>query len=271
MADTVQMSGNELRQLSMEFRTVAGRLIRTDFEEGLKNTTRFVEFIEGNPIIWDFVQQHNQRQFDMRQIVENKPWNERFDVPTTKSDEIAFTYQLLRYIVDSKTPLYSLASAYSASTKYQDQVAAFTQAVVAPFAIYISNYLSGLVEDSNRSNTGTITVNVSGEGQANVAIGGSQITAQNIHHYSSANISELVEQIVDLLAREPVSRDTFGEVADVLRSIQEEVTKSEPRPTTLRVLARHVKDVLQGVTLTAASAEAVQKLWQLLASLGASP
>lgn len=51
----IQVDRKALRKLSGEFRSIASRLIRCEFEDSDDNLKRFMAFIESNPIIRSFI------------------------------------------------------------------------------------------------------------------------------------------------------------------------------------------------------------------------
>lgn len=264
MPNTVDVSDRDLRNLSLEFRTVSGRLLNTSFEEDLDNTERFLRFVEEQPIIKDFIHRNNTQHFDMESIVSKLSWRDRLDVPKDKAGEIAFVYQLLNYAVESKTPLYQIGSGYAHSTKFQDSEREFLRQVVHPFIVHINNYLATLVDDAVRSTNNVITVNVSGSGQANVALGGGRVEASNTTHQSAQGISEIIDRLVLMLQAEAAKNDQLREFGDLLRSIQAEVRAPEPRKSTIRVLANHLKGIASGIILTAATSDALERLFDSL-------
>lgn len=70
----IKLSKQELQKISLDFRTVANRLIRTRHEDGISNLKRFIKHLDSNPIINKFIQQHNSHQFNIESIISNYPY-----------------------------------------------------------------------------------------------------------------------------------------------------------------------------------------------------
>ena len=58
METAIQITKNEIKKISLEFRTMASRLTTTSHDEGISNLKRFIRYIDVNKIISGFVAQH---------------------------------------------------------------------------------------------------------------------------------------------------------------------------------------------------------------------
>ena len=88
MQTEIKLTKTELRKISREFRTIASRLLRTEFKQGMSNLKRFIDFIEENRIINEFIQKHNKHDF--KEIILDSKMNVIPD--DSKSHEISYVY-----------------------------------------------------------------------------------------------------------------------------------------------------------------------------------
>ncbi|MBD1939646.1 hypothetical protein [Microcoleus sp. FACHB-68] len=166
MESEIKISKKELQKLSVTFRTVASRLLRTRFQEGMSNLRRFINFIENDPIIYNFIQKQQQQStiFDIEYIL-SSPHIE-FPIPDeSDEDEVAFTYQLLRYGLNkypSNPHGYVWLAQAGFQGKNQEKVDLFNKNLVQPFVRYIENHLTHLQIDMGEDEQVKIHIQVYG-------------------------------------------------------------------------------------------------------------
>jgi hypothetical protein len=166
----INITKSELKKLSREFRTAAGRLLRTSDEEGLGNLRRFLQFIRDSPILYDFIQSKQVNKYN-----EDDFFNEtvgRYNIPESKDEEIAFIYQLLKYGSEQFNyyhyfPL-KVNGYRGSSSQIQPRVDNFNKDVVNPLVNYIEGYLQNLIVDMGDSEQGSIHIKVYGDFNGNV-------------------------------------------------------------------------------------------------------
>ena len=89
MQTEIKLTKTELRKISREFRTIASRLLRTEFKQGMSNLKRFITFIEENRIINRFLQEHHK--YDVFEEIYDS--NGLVTIPDdSKSHEISYVY-----------------------------------------------------------------------------------------------------------------------------------------------------------------------------------
>ncbi len=167
MESEIKISKKELQILSVRFRTVASRLLRTRFQEGMSNLRRFINFIENDLIIYDFVQKQQQQSpvFDIESIFSSQYIG--FSIPDeNEKDEIAFVYQLLKYGLNKYHGDHHgyawLAKAGFPGKSLQEEVDLFNKNVIQPFVHYIENHLTQLQLDMGEDEQGKIHIQVYG-------------------------------------------------------------------------------------------------------------
>lgn len=153
-----EITHNDIRKLSRQFRGFACRLIRTSPADGVDNLRRFLDFINKNSLISDYI----QCQIKESDVDCNQPGWEYQSLPIDVAGEIKFTYSLLMNFIDGdfldRQSYINLAYNYIAhngrvkSGKMSDYVEEFNKRVIHPFVNYIEQYLSELSIDLTPSN-----------------------------------------------------------------------------------------------------------------------
>lgn len=156
MNQEITITKNELTKLSIDFRTIAARLLKTRFNEGMSNLKRFINKIDSNPILNNFIKKNNHFNFEMERNLSNYAnYPLGYKIPNdSKEEEISFLYQLLKYglIIYSDNNDYGyweLSKPYYYSCKQvQEPVDKFNRSIVKPLVDYIETYLTHLQIDN---------------------------------------------------------------------------------------------------------------------------
>lgn len=120
----------------------------------MKDLHRFLNFIESNEILYGFIKVNNSYKYDMKEIVQNRGWHDKYDLPIEKDKEIAFIYQLLNYGQENFRDYTVFSDGYGSGTKFQDHMDAFNNEVVKHFIDYLREYLEDLIIDSEEISEG---------------------------------------------------------------------------------------------------------------------
>jgi len=143
------MNKKELNKLAREFRMYGSRLLSTKYGNGMSDLSRFLNFIESNEIIYEFILKNNNHQYDMKDICNGRGWHDKYDLPVEKDKEIAFIYQLLKYGQETFGGYTAFSNGYGSGNKFQDHMDAFNNEVVKHLVDYIREYLEDLIIDSD--------------------------------------------------------------------------------------------------------------------------
>lgn len=143
------MNKKELNKLAREFRMYGSRLLTTKYGNGMSDLNRFLNFIESNGIIYEFILKNNNQQYDMKVICSNRGWLKKYGLPIEKDKEIAFIYQLLKYGQVSFGDYTAFSHGYGSGNKFQDHMDAFNNEVVKHLVDYVREYLEDLIVDSD--------------------------------------------------------------------------------------------------------------------------
>jgi hypothetical protein len=233
---------DELRKLSIEFRTVSGRLIRTHPDEGMSNLKRFMNFIENSLIIKGFIQENNTNPYNIEFVLGNISSVEEYIIPDDSQEkEISFTYQLLKYGLekyyqysDGYQYLSYALFGYCGNTK--EQVERFNFSVVKPLVNYIENHLTHLQIDMGDAEQARISIQqVYGDNYGdNLGIGGTR-SEMNINQSNSSlgvgvNQGEInAEKLAGTINEE--QKPNLAEAAAEIRQLLNQLEQSYPTNT----------------------------------------
>lgn len=250
----------ELKKISLEFRKVASRLLNTDYDEGIDNLKRFMSYIKGQPVINDFIERNNTKQYVIEEVLNSRGYRDRFVIPYDKSEEITFVYQLLNYAVDNINDYYVLARGYSSDTKIQSHVEAFNKNVVNPFVNHIISYLEEIAIDIGEEENSTTTINISGGnlGQFNFSQGQSTLVANQINNSNNLEeIQRLSTELLQIISNERVDEESKEELKESLEMMKNEIESEKPKKGLLRI---GIKGLIGFTSLFSHGSTALEKL-----------
>lgn len=227
--------------MSRQFRRIAGDLLNAqDTYEAMRLAKRFIKYINCEPILFDFITKNSAVHFDIKEIIQSQRFNEKFNIPLEVNEEIAFIYQLLKYITENFDRYDTVSRAYASykGAKIADSIREFNREVVKLLVNHITDYLEekaielGIDEKPNarvliQGNVGQLNFSETGNIQAN---------QQNNSQNSNEEIISLAKELIAIL------RDTkIGNAADKEDAIDfvEEATNSiesgnQPKPSVVR-------------------------------------
>ena len=241
-----------LKNLSRDFRLVASRLLRTDNESADSDLERFINFVEGSEVLYNFVEDQ-ARKFDLNNPSyeikrEQRGHSDRYVIPTSLEGEIACTWGLLLGIHKADKPLLQYALGYANfSGKYQDHIDGFNKSVVNPFVNRLNNYLSSLMEEANEGQTNTATVNISGGtfGQFNLAQQASTINAINNQGSTEQDLEKSAKALLEALKEAKLSDEHKEELEEAASFAIEQVSSNKPKTRGLAMYGERVKGVAE--------------------------
>jgi len=239
-----EITKNDLKKLSLNFRNIASRFLTTDYLYGMENLKRFIDCIENTPLIYNYILNNNKTEFDIKKIIKDMEWNQLYSLPNKKEDEIAFTYQLLKYGLDKYDKYFILAKNYEPGGNFQVKTDAFNKNVVLPFVQHIINYFEELIIDMGLDEKKSIHIEVSGGtvGQFNLSQDQSTLFADqtNINNDLS-EINNLFKNFINLLKKEDISENDKDEIKELVAIIKEEINSKNPRKSLIKAIFDKLK------------------------------
>lgn len=140
-------SKREMKKIAREFRMYGSRLLSTKCGNSMGDLNRFLNFIESNEVIYKFIQENNNEEYDMEEICRNRGWRDKYPLPIERNNEIAFVYQLLKYGQVNFHDFIPFTHGYGSGTKFQDHIDAFNNEVTKHLVDYIREYLEDVILD----------------------------------------------------------------------------------------------------------------------------
>lgn len=243
-----EIKKNDLKKLSLNFRNIASRLLSTDFSYGMENLKRFLDCIENTPLIYDYILKNNKTEFDIEKIIKDMGWNQLYSLPSNREDEIAFTYQLLKYGLNKFDRYFTLAKNYEPGGNYQVKTDSFNKNVVLPFVQHIINYFEELIIDMGLDEKKSINIEFSGSvvEQFNLSQDQSTLVANqtNINNDLS-EINNLFKNFLDLLNKEDIPKNDKDEIKELVTVIKEEVNSKNPKKSLIKIIFDKLKIFLE--------------------------
>lgn len=219
---------------------MAGDLLNAqDTYEAMRLAIRFVSYIDNEPILSDFISKNNVLEFDMKEIIQTKEYNGKFDIPIKVNEEIAFIYQLLKYVTDNfdRYDTISRAYAFYSGAKIADSIREFNREVVKLLVNHITDYLEekaielGIDEKPNakvlvQGNVGQLNFSETGNIQANQT--NNQNGDEELIHLAKELITLLREANIENTADKEDAIDFVEEATNAIES------GNQPKPSVIR-------------------------------------
>src|SRR5690606_28006702 len=93
----------QLKIISLEFRSIANRLINCNHQTGMSLLKKFITHIDENEIISDYIKAYVKAE-DFEPVERGTAF---YHMGDTKQLEISYTYQYLKYAVDNFNNFYN--------------------------------------------------------------------------------------------------------------------------------------------------------------------
>ncbi|MGE7023345.1 toll/interleukin-1 receptor domain-containing protein [Solibacillus cecembensis] len=138
------MDLKQINKLGRDFRANASRLLSTKFGSEQQDLSRFLLFIENNSLIKEYISECIQNTINFEEILSNKEWNDKLELPLDSKEEVSYIYQLLKYI-EAKNVYISVSMGYGSGKKYQDHIDAFNHQVTVHLINHIREYLEDII------------------------------------------------------------------------------------------------------------------------------
>ena len=212
--------------MSHKFNSISNRIMRVDYSEYVMVLKKFLDYVENNQIIMEYINLGIRDGYNARaewELVLHKD-GYMFNFGPDVEEETYQIYAILRYIADNiNNPAFSFRNIYG-KQKWQDNVREFNDRVVLVFINNISDYLTGIGIDMGLDEN--IVWNVSG-GQVNYARDNATVYATQNNGASIKELAELAKAITDDLSE--LNKEDADTIIDSLDMINEELMKPEPK------------------------------------------
>ncbi|WP_256236347.1 hypothetical protein [Bacillus sp. EB600] len=231
----------QFKVMSRQFRRMAGDLLNAqDTYEAMRLATRFSKYIDNEPILFDFITKNNVVNFDMKEIIQSRGFNVKFDIPLEVNEEIAFIYQLLKYTTENFDRYDTVSRAYAMyrGAKISDSIREFNREVVKLLVNHITDYLEEKAIELGIDEKPNAKVLVQGNvGQLNFTeTGNIQANQQNNSQNSNEELLSLAKEIITALKDAKIENtadkeDAIDFVEEATNSIE---AGNQPKPSVIR-------------------------------------
>lgn len=240
------MSKKDFSTLSFKFRKVASRLFSSNgMQDVLHNLKLFMNFIEQEPVIADFIGKQNQTQFDMDQIIKDRHYNSYFSLPDDSDDEVAFIYQLLKFGCDNFNDYYNFCHGYGRS--YSDQIRNFNNHIVKTLYEAITTFLGEWSITMGYDENEKIKI-IGPVGQFNYAKDKATINATQNNYHGAEELKSICHELIQLLEKSYLEEKE--EAMEVVEAAQEEIDSPKKRKSIVKLAIEKITNVTQLVDKT---------------------
>lgn len=251
MNQEVSLDEKEYKKLSLNFRKIASRFLNTNYAEADSNLARFLAFIDETPVIYEFIKKNIGKSYDLEELIANRGYHGKFQLPLTASEEIGFIYQLLSYVNNSHHTMYDVSIGYNVGRTYQEASDNFNHLVVKPLVDHVVSYLGEMAIDMELDKRSTTQFNIGDfKGQLNHAEGQAKITANQT--YNEANIQELKDVAQKfakaLMENNSISTSDKEDTLELVEAAVQEIENEKPKKIILRTAIENVKNIKEIAT-----------------------
>lgn len=200
--------------------------MRVQFDEYGSVLKKFVDYIESNEIIMQYICMGDTGEYDAKTdwelVVEKDGY--MFDFGPSVEEESFQIYSTLKYINENIMYPYRAFFRIYGEKQYQDNVKQFNDRVVLVLINNINDYLTGIGIDMGFDEN--IVWNVNG-GQVNIASGNATINATQNKGVNNAELESIIKNIMDNVFE--LDKKDADTIIDSVEMIREEIMKPEPK------------------------------------------
>lgn len=254
----MKLNRSELKKIIYDFNSISNRLLQADFEDYNDVMRKYIAYTEATPIIMEYIDDCGPCEQDMAEefkAIRSSHNTAIFHLGETVEEEVCNVFAIMNYIVDNNISVHwTVAGAYSSSTKFQDKIKAFNDRVIMVFIRHIESYLTKIGIDMGMDDSVKYSISISG-GQVNIANDNAVINATNNNGIDT-------EQLVALIANVRKSASGLTEedsesINDSLEIIEEEAKAEKPKRKIIKTAITALKAIKGSAEFAAAVAALV--------------
>ena len=255
--ELMNIDKKQLKIISLEFRTIANRLINCHWQTGMDLLRKFLSYVDDTEVIRDYVQSYvNPEDF---KNYKNQDGTVYTSMGETKQEEISFTYQFLKYASENcKTDIYHYL-AWGYANEANDAVKEFCTRIILPFVNYIEGYLTEIGIRMGFDETSQFTINVNGGSpQLNIVSGSGNLNATQNAGMDKDDLEKLLEDVLKEANTSTLNSEELQQITDSLEAIKSEMLSQSPKKGILRTALKGLQMVNGSTQFLAAVATIVQ-------------
>ncbi|SEG45329.1 hypothetical protein [Paenibacillus sp. UNC499MF] len=218
----------EFKKINADFRRVSSDLLNSqDIDEALRLLKIFLNYIDNQPLIKDFILKNEVVTYDMKTVINQRPYMEIFQLPLDKSEEISYIYQLLKYVAQNNRDYRGLCDGYSDT--YSSSVLKFNSMVTKRLYTSIADYLGGIAIDMEYDQNSNSGIKIEGNvGQLNFAQTGGVVNAVQDNN-SEMDLMRLSQELVRLLKESNLPEEEKEEAIDLVETATDQIESQKPK------------------------------------------
>lgn len=262
----MKMNRAELKKIIYDFNSISNRLLQVAFEDYNIVLLKFVDFLNNNEIIYEYINDCGKCDQDLEnefKEVMGSYGQAIFSLGHLDEEEVRNVYAILSYIVENKILIhYRVAMGYSSSRKYQDIIKGFNDRVVMVLIRHIERHLTKIGIDMGLDEKTKYNITVK-SGQVNIANDNSTINANNTtNNIDIERLAGLIQSVKNNV--NTLTKDDKEIIESSLEVIEEELKVSSPRKGLLKTAIIGLNSIKGTAEFMAAVAYLIQFLQTLL-------
>lgn len=254
--------GRELKKVSLEFRDLAGRVLKSDGDEARGNIRRLLRFVARTPLLHEEVRQAPKPSVSVADAwkAAQQTRNDRVDLPEDPQEELGFLHALLElFVSEDSTPeeFWQMCYGYAGATGVRECVSEVLDDIAGKYVAHLNRVLEIALLDSGDPAYDARRVAISISGGAN------QVNVAQEMGRIDAIFSAPVEEEILQLVRDLQTAD--GEIAEVADAVERELTSEKPRRFTLKAARTTLQDIAASTSAVGDIGSKALRLAELLA------
>jgi hypothetical protein len=255
----ITIDKKELQKIGFKFRNIASRLLKTNYQDGMENLQRFLDYIDNVTIIENYIKKNNIKKFDIETDINKREYREGYKLPINPSDEIAYIYQLLKYCNENCSEYIEICSGYSKGN-FQQWVDEFNSRVVLPFVNHINNYLEEVAIDMNLNENDKTTITIHNEsGQVNLSQDESTINAVQ-NNQINKEIEKVFSKYKKLIEEIEIPSEEKEDTIELVDIAVDETKKDKPKKSLIKVATEKINETIKFGNATLGFVKVSEKL-----------
>jgi hypothetical protein len=258
-----------LKKLSLSFRDVAGRALRSNSEDARPNLRRLLAFVRQTPLLAAEVDRAPAPATPIATLWQTaQEAGQRLPLPEDAVEELGMLHAAVEFLATGEEEFWNVCFNYGGDRGVEESVSLVLDEIVGTYTSHLRRVIEMALLDSADPAYGPARgINIRVEGgtsQVNVAHDQARIAAAQ---HVGADITAIVaaaRELAALAARADLPADVRADVQEAAGVVAEEAVRPAPRRFTLRKAKEHLETLAAGLGAAGAVAEKARALGSLI-------
>lgn len=266
--------GRELKRISLQFRNLVSRALRSDEEDARVNLRRLLALVRSTPLLWSAISSAPAPTFDvMERWTHAQNAGEKLPMPDDPMEELGVVHAVLEELAKpSEKDFWHLCYRYGNAHELKDCVEKVLHDIVGRYDSHLRGVIEMALLDTNDAAYDTRRVDIhvlGGTNQVNLAQSGSQISAAQHVSTDTATALRLARAIVAQAAQLPTAERSpdVPELVEVAEAAAEELQRPTPRKFSLGAVKERLETLAAGSNAIGTLASNAQALADTIGKL----